>query len=237
MDRSDFLQGITVIAATVPLSAAAATPPRSVAGIGIPDSPLARDATAAARESLPPEIFNHSLRTFLFAELVSKAKKVDHDVEAVYVASILHDTGLANAHMSAGNRFEVDGANLAREILMMHGITGERAEVVWDAIALHDSSLARWKGPEVRLVSSGVNADFGAFLNDLDHADVRSVLAAAPRTNFIPAFLNAVAAVAKKKPNATGNCFVTDVAYRMVPGFHLSNFVDDVRSEDPFAAL
>jgi|ERR1700733_5883217 len=237
MDRSDFLQGVSVIAAAAPLTAAAPSAAHSVAGITVPDSPLAREAAAAARESLPPEIFNHSLRTFLFAELVSKARKIDHDVEAVYVASILHDTGLSEAHMSEGYRFEVDGANLARAILKKHGVTGQRADIVWDAVALHDSSLARWKGPEVRLVSSGVNADFGAFLDVLDHGDVKSVLAAAPRTNFIPAFLKSVAAVAKKKPNATGTCFVTDVAYRMVPGFHLSNFVDDVTGEDPFAAL
>ncbi len=237
MDRSDFLQSMTVIAAAAPLTAAAPSAARSVAGITVPDSPLAREAAAAARESLPPEIFNHSLRTFLFAELVSKARKIDHDVEAVYVASILHDTGLSEAHMSEGYRFEVDGANLARAILKKHGVTGQRADIVWDAVALHDSSFARWKGPEVRLVSSGVNADFGAFLDVLDHGDVKSVLAAAPRTNFIPAFLKSVAAVAKKKPNATGTCFVTDVAYRMVPGFHLSNFVDDVTGEDPFAAL
>jgi hypothetical protein len=237
MDRSDFLQGMTVIAATVPIGAGAASPARSVAGITVPDSPLARDATAEAKGSLPPEIFNHSLRTFLFAELVSKAQKIDHDVEAVYVASILHDTGLSTAHMSDRNRFEVDGANLARDILEKHGVTGQRADVVWDAIALHDSSLARWKGPEVRLVSSGVNVDFGAFLDVLDKADIRGVLGAAPRTNFVPVFLNAVAAVAKKKPNATGNCFVTDVGYRMVPGFHLDNFVDSVTSEDPFAAM
>jgi HD domain len=237
MDRSDFLQGVTVIAATVPLAAGTASTARSVAGITIPDSPLAREAASAAKESLPPEIFNHSLRTFLFAELVSKAHKIDHDVEAVYVASILHDTGLSTAHMSDSNRFEVDGANLAREILMKHGIAGQRADVVWDAIALHDSSLARWKGPEVQLVANGVNVDFGAFLTELDKGDIRSVLAAAPRTNFIPAFLKSVAAVAKKKPNATGNCFVTDVAYRMVPGFHLANFVDAVNSGDPFAAI
>ena len=149
---------MTVIAATVPLSAGSASTAQSVAVISIPDSPLARDAESAARESLPAEIFNHSLRTFLFAELVSKAHKIDHDVEAVYVASILHDTGLSAAHMSESYRFEVDGANLARDILKKHGVTGQRADVVWDAIALHDSSLARWKGPEVRLVSNGVNA-------------------------------------------------------------------------------
>ena len=237
MDRSDFLNGMAVIAATVPLRGGPASPARSVAGINVPDSPLARDAATEARHSLPAEIFNHSLRTFLFAELLSKARAIDHDVEAVYVASILHDTGLSTAHMSDNYRFEVDGANLAREILLKHGVSGQRADIVWDAIALHDSSLARWKGPEVRLVSNGVNADFGAFLNDFDKAEVRAILAAAPRTNFIPAFLAAVAAVAKKKPNATGTCFVTDVAYRMVPGFHLDNFVDAVSGEDPFAGF
>lgn len=237
MDRSDFLNGMTGITAAVPLGAAVAVPLRSVAGLAVPDSPLAREATAAARDSLPPEIFNHSLRTFLFAELVSKLRKIDHDVEATYVASILHDTGLSSAHMSDSNRFEVDGANLAREILAKHGVTGQRADVVWDAIALHDSSLARWKGPEVRLVSAGVNADFGAFLNEFDKGEVRAVLAAAPRTNFIPAFLAAVAVIGKKKPQATGTCFVTDVAIRMVPGFHLDNFVDAVSGPDPFAGV
>jgi hypothetical protein len=235
--RFDFLNAMAVVAATVPLHAAAAVPVRSVAGVDVPDSALARDATAAARDSLPPEIFNHSLRTFLFAELVSKLRKIDHDVEATYVASILHDTGLSTTHMSKSNRFEVDGANLAREILGKHGVAGQRADVVWDAIALHDSSLARWKGPEVRLVSAGVNADFGAFLNELDKGEVRAILAAAPRTNFIPAFLAAVAVIGKKKPQATGTCFVTDVAMRMVPGFHLDNFVDAVRAEDPFAGV
>ncbi len=237
MFRLDFLQGMTVIAGTVPIAAGAALPVRSVAGITVPDSPLAREATAEAKGSLPPEIFNHSLRTFLFAELVSKANKIDHDVEAVYVASILHDTGLSPAHMSDRNRFEVDGANLAREILMKHGVTGQRADIVWDAIALHDSSLSRWKGPEVRLVNDGVNVDFGAYLNQLDRGEIRSILNAAPRTNFVPVFLRSVADLVRKKPNATGNCFVTDVGYRMVKGFHLDNFVDGVNSGDPFAGL
>ena len=57
---------------------------------------------------------------------------------------------------------------------------------------------------------------------------------AAPRSGFVDEFLSAVAVVAKRKPFATGNCFVTDVGYRMVKGFHLTNFCDDVR-DDPFA--
>jgi hypothetical protein len=64
--------------------------------------------------------------------------------------------------------------------------------------------------------------------------DVVAVLTTAPRNGFIPVFLDVVASVARRKPQATGGCFVTDVAYRMVPGFHLENFCDAVK-QDPFA--
>ncbi|MBV8154271.1 MAG: hypothetical protein JOY98_07615, partial [Candidatus Eremiobacteraeota bacterium] len=42
------------------------------------------------------------------------------------------------------------------------------------------------------------------------------------------------AAYVKRKPFATGNSWITDVGYRMVPGFHVDNFVDAVKSDDPF---
>jgi hypothetical protein len=231
MQRSDFLNACSALAATSLIGEA---PPASVAGITIPDSPLAKEATLTARAAEPLEIYNHSLRTFLFAELIAKAKALPHDAEAVYVASILHDTGLTAAHMSETERFEVDGANVAAALLRRQGVAGVRAELVWDAISLHDSGgIARWKQPEVMLVNAGVSADFGAGLGLMQRAEIVAILSAAPRTNFIPVFLAAVAAVAKRKPHATGNCFVTDVAYRMVPGFHLENFCDAV-SEDPF---
>lgn len=232
MQRGDFLNSWAAVAGT---SFLASAPPQAVGGIAIPGTRLARDATSVARASEPAEIFNHSLRTYFFAELIATAKKLAHDAEAVYVAAILHDTGLSPAHTSAHDRFEVDGANLSRAVLRRNGVAGPRADLVWDAISLHDSGdIARWKAAEVMLVNAGVSADFGASLDLLPRADVIAVLAAAPRTNFIPVFLDAVAAVARRKPRATGNCFVTDVAYRMVPGFHLANFCDEVK-EDPFA--
>src|SRR5580700_10629188 len=209
MQRSDFLGACSAIAATTLVGEA---PPPAIAGITIPDTPLAKEATATARSALPQEIFNHSLRTFLFAELIAGAKGVPHDAEAVYVA-----------------------ANLARRILNRHSVVGARADLIWDAISLHDAGgIARWKAAEVMLVNAGVSADFGAYLSLLPKSDVIAVLSTAPRTGFIPVFLEAVASVARRKPYATGNCFVTDVAVRMVPGFHLENFCDEVK-EDPFA--
>lgn len=235
MKRSRFITALSA-AAALPASASGQTLPREVAGIRIPDSSLAREATIIARAAEPPEIFNHSVRTFVFAELIAQARKTKHDSELVYVASILHDTGLTHRYMSAGERFEVDGANLAREVLSRHNVAAGDADLVWDAIALHDSGgIARWKQPEVRLVNAGVSTDFGAYLPLLKREDVVAVLRAAPRSGFIETFLNAVAAVAARKPEATGNCFVTDVGYRRVPGFHLTNFCDAVK-EDPFTS-
>lgn len=234
MLRSTFVESLCLIAAGVPVSASAAVPIRTVAGIAVPDTALAKDALALSMAHEAPEVFNHSLRTFFFAELIARHDKLEHDAELVFIASILHDLGLSDAYMSDTHRFEVDGANAARA-LMTERAPIASTDLVWDAISLHDQGgIAYWKQPEVRLVNAGVGADFGSYLDKMDRLDIRSVLDAAPRSNFIPVFLAAVARVAKKKPNATGRSFVIDVGYRMVPGFHLDNFCDEVR-DDPFA--
>lgn len=248
MERSTFL--FTAAAALTPFvadikaaavsTAAAASsaeiPMKSIAGIAVPDTDLANEATSIAKAALPLEIFNHSLRTYLFAQLIAKAKKIDHDVEIVYVASILHDSGMSAAHMSDTRPFEVDGAFVARDLLSKHGVSDARMDAAWDAVALHDNgAIAVHKQPEARLVASGVGADFGAYLDLMTRDQIVDVLRAAPRTKFIDAFLDASAVVAKKKPMASSHSFVADVGYKRVPGFSLPNFVDEVLSGDPFA--
>jgi hypothetical protein len=211
-------------------------PMKSIAGIAVPDTDLANEATQIAKASLPVEIFNHSLRTFLFAELIAKAQKIDHDTEIVYVASILHDTGMSSAHMSADRPFEVDGAFVARDLLVKHGVSSPRTDTTWDAIALHDNSpIAMHKQTEVQLVNAGIGAEFGGFFDVLTRGQIVDVLAAAPRTKFLDVFIDACAVLAKKKPLASAHSFVADVGYRRVKGFSLPNFADEVASGDPFA--
>ena len=235
MHRSTFLGSLVAISAALP-SESPIPVSKNIAGIGVPDSPLAREALAIATAAIPGPILNHSLRTFLFAELVAKAKHIDHDVELVYVASILHDTGLSAKYMSDADPFEVDGADVARSLLTRYAVTGARADLAWDAIALHDNGgIAHHKQAEVKLVNAGVGVDFGASLDVLQRADIIAVLDAAPRTHFIEAFLDAAAAVAKRKPFACAHSFVADVGYRKVPGFSLPNFCDEVQT-DPFAS-
>jgi hypothetical protein len=234
MDRSTFLNAMLAVGAALPAQSPGMTQTKQIAGITVPDTKLAKEATAIAKAALPAEIFNHSLRTYLFAELIAKAKKIDHDVEIVYVASILHDTGMSIKHMSEERPFEVDGAELARDLLSKYRVSESRSSSAWDAIALHDNGgIAAHKQAEVRLVSAGVGADFGGYLELMKRDQIIAVLKAAPRDRFIDVFIAATAAVAKKKPFASAHSFVADVGYRKVPGFTLPNFCDEV-VDDPF---
>jgi HD domain-containing protein len=234
MQRSTFLGALVAISAAVPSQAGAASS-KQIAGITIPDTSLAKDALSIARSVESTALLNHSIRTFLFAELIAKAKRIEHDAELVYVASLLHDTGLCPKYMSASYPFEVDGANVARTLLASHGVSDARTDTAWDAIALHDNGgIAQHKQPEVMLVNAGVGADFGGSLDILARADVVRVLEVAPRTHFIDVFLAAAAVVAKRKPFASAHSFVADVGYCKVPGFKLPSFCDEVKT-DPFA--
>jgi hypothetical protein len=79
-------------------------------------------------------------------------------------AAMFHDLGLVEGHRSAQDRFEVDGANAAREFLVGHGVSGDALRIVWDAIALHTTrGIPRHKEPEVALVSAGVELDVLGF--------------------------------------------------------------------------
>ena len=236
MNRWTFVNAMLALGAAASGGAGSARAAKEIAGIAVPDTDVAREATDIARAALPPEIFNHSLRTYLFAQLIAKAKKIAHDDEVVYVASILHDTGTSSEHMSDSRPFEVDGAFVARDLLEKHKYGADQVASVWDAVALHDNGgIAQHKQPEVMLVNAGVNADFGGFLDLMTKDQIEGILRAAPRTHFIDVFLNATAAVAKRKPLACAHSFVADVGYRKVPGFSLPNFCDEV-VEDPFAS-
>ena len=236
MKRLRFLEGACAATAALSTSNAPGTAAvTEVAGIRVPDSTLAREANDAARSVEDPAIYNHSLRSFYFAELIAQAKRIDRDSELVYVAAMMHDLGLSPQYSSENLRFEVDGANASRELLKRHAKAATSADVVWDAIALHaTSSIARWKQPEVMLVNAGVVTDVaGAYLGTLRTEDVAAVLRSAPRTGFVEAFLNALTVLARKKPLSTAGTFVADVGYRRVAGFHLPNFCDELQ-DDPF---
>src|SRR5262249_60019357 len=82
---------------------------RLIAGVSVPDSPLINESLEYARKLSEPYLFNHAVRSWLFAVKIGHLKRIDYDPEVVAVGTILHDIGLT-AGVSGPNRFEVNGA-------------------------------------------------------------------------------------------------------------------------------
>src|SRR5690348_17098546 len=104
--------------------------------LSIPDSPLAKEATDLLREHSTDLLFNHSIRVYLFAAEEGRQLKLRFDPELLYVGAVFHDFGLIKKFSSQDERFEVDGANAARQFLTAHQVPEDQVETAWEAIAL-----------------------------------------------------------------------------------------------------
>jgi len=198
-----------------------------IAGIRIPDSHLAAEATELARETSSPFLFNHVMRTYLFGALIGKRRGLKLDLELFYLGAALHDLGLTE-RFRGPERFEVDGANAAREFLKQRGVPEETVGVVWDAIALHTvRGVPPYKQPEVALVHAGAGIDVtGRGLQDLSAGEVDEVLKAYPRLDFKRVFPQAIADMLASKPETAFYNFAADIAERLILGFQAPNFLD-----------
>jgi HD superfamily phosphodiesterase len=98
---------------------------------------LAREAAELVRQYENEMLFNHSVRVYVFGSIKGIRQKLKFDSDLLYVAALFHDLGLVDHYHTATKRFEVDGADGAREFLRGHGIAQPEADLVWEAIALH----------------------------------------------------------------------------------------------------
>jgi hypothetical protein len=199
-----------------------------IAGVHIPDSKLAREATELLRQYGTPLLFAHSLRVYLFGALRGRHRGLNVDHELLYLGAVFHDLGLTPKYRSPDHRFEVDSANAARDFLRANGIDDAAAGVVWDAIALHTTPEIPWhKGPEVALVLGGVEVDvLGDGLDEVPAGDRDAVLTAYPRTDFRRGIVRAFADGFAHKPGTTFGTMNADVLEREQPGFRRTNFCD-----------
>ncbi|UUF13852.1 MULTISPECIES: HD domain-containing protein [Flavobacterium] len=201
---------------------------KTIAGIVIPDSSIAQQATELLLEHGTEFIYNHSLRVFLFSSLNGKRRQLKYDEELLYVASVFHDLGLTKHYSSTDLRFEVDGANAARDFLKSHNLPKESLQLVWDTIALHTTiGIPEHKEPEVALMYSGVGLDvMGEGYEHLSHQNRIEILDAFPRDDFknkiIPTFFSGF----EHKTETTFGNIKADVCAYMIPNFHRKNFCD-----------
>jgi hypothetical protein len=141
---------------------------------------------------------------------------------------MFHDIGLVEGHRSAHERFEIDGANAARRFLEARGLPEEQIMTVWESIALHTTpEIPRYKQPEVRLVTLGVEYDvLGLHFDDLSPHAREQVVSAHPRTGFKAGIVDAFAAGMRDKPETTFGTMNTDILEAKLPGYVRPNFCD-----------
>jgi HD domain len=204
----------------------------TVSGVDIPDSKIAREITELVRDTAPPLLFHHSSRVFYFGALAGKHRGLSFDPELLYAGAMFHDLGLIPQHSSSYERFEVDGANAARDFLRSHGISQTDIDTVWTAIALHTTpGIPQHMHPVVALVTAGVEMDvLGLTYPEYSEAERHAVVRAHPRSNhFKEDIIQAFYAGIKHKPETTFGNVKADVLADKDPAFKRGNFCGVIR--------
>jgi HD superfamily phosphodiesterase len=200
---------------------------QSIAGIAIPDTPLTREITEYIRDTEDELLFNHSRRVFLFGALQGRRRGLQPDLELLYTGAMFHDIGLTEGYRTSMLRFEVDGANAARDFLLERGFDEATARKVWLAIALHTTpGVPEFLDPEIALVTAGVETDvLGIGRNDLSAEAIEAVTAAHPRPDFKNRILRAFNDGMKHRPDSTFGTMNDDVLQHFDESFVRDNFV------------
>jgi hypothetical protein len=206
--------------------------PGAVAGVSIPDSTLAREVTELVKDTESSLLFHHSSRVYYWGALTGKRRGIRFDPELLYAGAMFHDMGLTPQHASADKRFEVDGANVARDFLRSHGIAERDIETVWTAIALHTTpGIPQYMHPVIALVTAGVEMDvLGIAFSEFTEAEREAVVRAHPRSNrfkegIIQAFYDAI----RPRPDTTFGNVKVDVLADKDPSFQRINFCRVIR--------
>jgi hypothetical protein len=206
---------------------------RTVAGITIPTTPAAQEAEGIVHGAAGEMLFNHSTRVFLFGALKGRRRGLAPDLELLYVAALFHDIGLTSPHAeSSRQRFELDGADAARDFLLRHGRSEQDARRAWLAVALHTTpGIPAALEPEIALVTAGVETDvLGLDLGEISETDRAAVVEAYPRPDFKQRIARAFYDGMRRRPETTFGTMNDDVIAHFEPGFQRRDFVQIIES-------
>jgi hypothetical protein len=193
-----------------------------ILGIAIPDSRIAREATELVRDNASDLLFQHSTRVYHWSALTGKHKSLIYDPELLYTAAMFHDLGLTARFGESQLRFEVDGANAARDFLRSHGIPEADIGKVWTAIALHTTpGIPEFLHPEAALLHVGAGMDVaGRSYDQFSDEERAAVIATHPReSNFKHDIIDMFYAGLKHRPGSTFGTFNDDFLAFKDPAF------------------
>lgn len=204
-----------------------------VPGIGIPDSRLARDAATLVRDAEGDFLYQHSLRVYYWAALAGKRKGLIFDPDLLYVAAMFHDFGLTAGYGASHLRYEVDGADAARNFLREHGVPEDESQKIWLAISLHTTNgVSPHLYPIAALLAEGANMDLvGAGYDDFTAAQRDAVEVAHPHSpRFAEDFMQALYDSLKHRPETTQGTGLADILAYKDPDFRRRDFSSLMRN-------
>jgi HD domain len=203
---------------------------QTVAGVVIPDTALVREVTDFIRNAEDDLLFDHSRRVFLFGALQGRRLGLQPDLDLLDAAAMFHDLGLTQRYSTSELRFEIDGANAARDFLMHRGVDAADARKVWLSIALHTTpGVPQFMEPEIALINAGVETDVVGIGRDaLSSEATAAVTTAHPRPDFKRRILAAFTDGMKHRPRTTFGTMNADVLQHYDPTFVRDDFVDIV---------
>ncbi|WP_328498807.1 HD domain-containing protein [Streptomyces sp. NBC_00414] len=203
----------------------------TAAGVTVPATKLAREATELIRDTTDELIYHHSRRVYFFGSLRGRERDLSFDAELLYLGAMFHDVGLNEEFHHSGRRFEVDSADEARRFLQSYGVPEDSVRRVWTAIALHTTpGIPQFMEPEVALVTAGVEYDvLGIGYDSVSAEDRGAVVALHPRPDFKRRILDAFTDGIRSKPETTFGNVKADVLEHFVPGFERGDFVRTIQ--------
>ncbi|CAB3805602.1 hypothetical protein LMG28614_06237 [Paraburkholderia ultramafica] len=208
---------------------------KSIAGVDIPDGAVAQAATDLTQRMESELMFHHAQRAFLFGALTGYRENLRFDAELLYVGAMFHNAGLNARYQRSPYRFEVDGANAAREFLKQHAVAEHGIAEVWMAIALHTTpGIPEHLSPLVALISAGVQMDArGARYDEFTAQQRDEIVQAYPReSGFKKKLIEAYARGMEHRPATTFGTVNADVLDRWDPNYRRLNFCGMVLGSD-----
>jgi HD superfamily phosphodiesterase len=201
-------------------------------GLTLPDSALAREATQLLRDTASDLLFQHSMRVYLWGALFAERKGLTFDPELLYTGAMFHDLGLTEGFHASQLRFEVDGANAARDVMRRHGIAETDIQNVWTAIALHTTpGIPEFLHPEASLLHVAAGMDVaGRSYDQITDEQREAVLAAYPRDDrFKERIIDTFYEGMKRRPATTFGTFNDDFIADREPSFQRVDICSVIR--------
>lgn len=180
-------------------------------GLEPPDSALTRDVIDFVTASHDPWLVRHCLRTWAFGRMISHLDGLAIDEETLFLAAMLHDVALTDAHRVPPQEkplaclcFAAHGAHLAEQTLAGLGASASMATTVGDAIGWHlNAAVPEDAGPEAVALNAGAALDVvGLRAGDVGRAAAARVIRQQPRDGFVVGLLEALGSEARDRPDS-----------------------------------